>query len=240
MAHVVMGYVSSQLRGDQVEAVRHFKRALAGDPDEPEALGGLIATNIEYLGRLAEAAPLVERLKAIDPKNWWNSWNAGGLEYFAGRFRLALEPWRKMQSVYPDAPSRYWYVLALIYDHQLDEALALIEQHTSEFTDSVFVRQELLLKWALQRNKAEAVRVLTPDFVRACKRDADVSRVIGAAMALLDEKEEALDWLQNAVDRGFLNYSFLEKDPLFETLRGAERFKKIIGQAKREIEAIPD
>jgi eukaryotic-like serine/threonine-protein kinase len=240
LAHIVMGYVSSQLRGDQLEAVRHFKRALAGDPDEPEALGGLIATNIEYLGRLAEAAPLVERLKAIDPKNWWNSWNAGGLEYFAGRYPLALEPWRKMQSSYPDAPSQYWYVLALIYNNKLDEALTLIDQNMNEFTDSIFVKQELLLKWALRRNKVEALRVLTPDFVRACKRDADVSRVIGVAMALLDEKEEALDWLQNAVDRGFFNYRFLEEDPFLEGLRAEERFKMILDQAKRGFEAIPD
>ncbi|MCX6567853.1 MAG: protein kinase [Candidatus Aminicenantes bacterium] len=239
-AHVVLGYIYSQFRGNQLEAVRHFKRALAWNPEDPEALGGLIATYIEYLGRLAEAAPLVGRLKAVDPQNWWNSWNPGGLEFFAGRYDLALDPWRKMLNAYPNAPSLFWYVLALVYNHRLDEAFPLIDQGASEFADSAFVKQGLLLKWALQKNKAAAARVLTPDFEKACKRDADMSRMVGVTMALLGEKEKALDWLQNAVDRGFLNYSFLEKDPFLESLHGEERFKKILEQAKREFEAIPD
>lgn len=32
--------------------------------------------------------------------------------------------------------------------------------------------------------------------------------------AMLDEKKEALDWLENAVNRGFINYPLLsKKDP---------------------------
>jgi len=239
-AHAVLGYLSSQLRGDQRGAVRHFKRALAGNPEDYEALGGLVAIYIEYLGRLEEAAPLVERLKAIDPQSWWSSWNPGGLEFFAGRYHRALDPWRRMLSIYPDSPTLFWYALALIYSHRSDEAFLLFDQNAREFPDSTFAKMGLLLKWALRKNKAEAASVLTPEFEKACKRDADWARLVAVAMALLAEKEKALDWLQNAVDRGFLNDRFLEMDPFLENLRGEERWKKIIDQARRELETIAD
>jgi disulfide oxidoreductase YuzD len=42
---------------------------------------------------------------------------------------------------------------------------------------------------------------------------------------LLDKRKDTLDWLENAVDRGFINYPFLaEKDPFLQNIRGEERF----------------
>ena len=35
------------------------------------------------------------------------------------------------------------------------------------------------------------------------------------ALALLDEKKEALDWLENALDSGFINYPFIAERYFF-------------------------
>jgi non-specific serine/threonine protein kinase len=54
---------------------------------------------------------------------------------------------------------------------------------------------------------------------------------------LLDEKKEALDWLENAVDRGFINYPFISKhDSLLANIRGEERFRKLMERVKKEWE----
>ncbi len=51
--------------------------------------------------------------------------------------------------------------------------------------------------------------------------------------ALLDEKEEALEWLELAVNKGWLNYPFLnEIDPFLQNIRGEERFKKLMETVK--------
>ena len=53
----------------------------------------------------------------------------------------------------------------------------------------------------------------------------------------LDDKEQSIDWLENAVDRGFINYPFLsEHDKLLRNIRGEERFKKLIEKVKHEWE----
>ena len=50
-------------------------------------------------------------------------------------------------------------------------------------------------------------------------------------------KVEALDWLENAVDRGFVNYPFIsEYDPFLKNIRGEPRFKKLMERVKHEWE----
>jgi len=55
-------------------------------------------------------------------------------------------------------------------------------------------------------------------------------------LSLAVAKEEALDWLENAVHRGFINYPFLQCDPFLDNIRGEERFMKLMEWAKYEWE----
>ncbi len=54
---------------------------------------------------------------------------------------------------------------------------------------------------------------------------------------MLDDHEQALDWLENAVERGFLNYPYIsEHDPFLAKLRGESRFQQLMARVKREWE----
>jgi hypothetical protein len=67
------------------------------------------------------------------------------------------------------------------------------------------------------------------------ERDFNFSRWVAQCYALVDEREEAFRWLENAVDHGFVNYPFLkEYDPLLENIRGEERFEKLMERVKYE------
>jgi non-specific serine/threonine protein kinase len=55
--------------------------------------------------------------------------------------------------------------------------------------------------------------------------------------ARLGDKEKALDWLENAVGRGFINYPYLrDYDPYLENIRGEPRFKKLLERVKHDWE----
>jgi len=55
--------------------------------------------------------------------------------------------------------------------------------------------------------------------------------------ALVDDKEKALDWLILAVQKGRIDYPFLnEYDPFLANIRGEERFKKLMERVKYEWE----
>jgi non-specific serine/threonine protein kinase len=44
-----------------------------------------------------------------------------------------------------------------------------------------------------------------------------------------------LDWLENAVKRGFINFPLMiNQDPFLENIRSEPRFKKLMVRAKQE------
>lgn len=55
---------------------------------------------------------------------------------------------------------------------------------------------------------------------------------LATAYALRDEREQALDWLERAVDAGFGEKDMLEEDPNLKSLRDDVRFKAIANRVK--------
>jgi hypothetical protein len=94
-----------------------------------------------------------------------------------------------------------------------------------------------MLKHALRGDREGALRELTPSFYEWCRRDATWSHRIACDFAYLKANEEALDWLENAVNLGHINYPFFaEKDLFLANLRGDPEFEKLMQRVKREWE----
>jgi non-specific serine/threonine protein kinase len=67
--------------------------------------------------------------------------------------------------------------------------------------------------------------------------DCQLSMHMAAFYSYIGEKVKSLEWLENAIDRGFINFPFLnEYDPFLENIRGEERFKKLMERVKYEWE----
>ena len=94
-----------------------------------------------------------------------------------------------------------------------------------------------MLKYGLRGEKEKVFHGMTSNFKKTCQRDYSFSHHMAGVFALLDEKKEALNWLENAVDRGLINYPLLaEKDPFLENIRGEPGFKKLMERIKQEWE----
>ncbi len=53
--------------------------------------------------------------------------------------------------------------------------------------------------------------------------------------AVQGNKEEAVRWLQKAVDAGWREYHYASRYPLFENIRDDERFKRIMNETKAKV-----
>jgi serine/threonine protein kinase/tetratricopeptide (TPR) repeat protein len=230
-AHSVLAVLSWYK--DWHEAIRHFKRALAANPSEPDALFRL---GLLYLiiGKTSKALPLYERFRKTDPLNPNVYFSQGAPLFYDGQFALALDLYRKQYQSDPHNPSNgFLFPLVLAYNKELEEALSIIDKSASENPDNVFSKFGLLLKYGLLKDKEKAFQILTPDFLKTCRRDEMWSYNVADAFALLGEKKEALDWLENAVNRGFINYPFINQHDWFlDNIRGEERFKKLMERVK--------
>ena len=238
-ARALLGYLNIWYLGKEVnqkEGVRQFKMALAADPSEPMALLGLLFVHL-WAGRRSPAIPLMERYIQVEPVGW-AMYLPGAFHFYDGQYELALKEWGGWYKIAPYPGSRMVYVWALAYTKQISEALTIIEEGITESPPNhVHTKQALMLKHALQGDKQGALQELTPEFYGWCRREGLWSYHIASDFALLNAKEEALDWLENAVDCGHINYPlFAEKDPWLANIRGEPRFQKLMERVKYEWE----
>ena len=97
---------------------------------------------------------------------------------------------------------------------------------------NVLTAFSLMLKCALLNDWESALRLITPDFRKTCWRDLEWSYWVADHLSLAGAKKEAMDWLENSIHRGFINYPFFQCDPFLNNIRGEERFIKIMEHAK--------
>jgi serine/threonine protein kinase/cytochrome c-type biogenesis protein CcmH/NrfG len=230
-------YAQRALRGDVHEWVRRLKTALAINPNFVDALRFLAGPYIISVGKLAAAEPLLQRMKQIAPLDPWNHALRGLFLSYDGQYAAALDPFRHYYEADPDNPiAQSFYATALAMEKRLDEAFAIIDRGAKAAPDNACTKFGLLLKYALLKDKENAFREMTPDFQKTCRRDHQWSYFVALPLALLDVKEESLDWLENAVNKGFINYPEVNRNPYLDNLRGDERFKKLMERVKYEWE----
>jgi len=237
-AQAMLGWINFGFLGNLRKAVEHFKEALAIDPNSTDALNGLAILYSEYAGRVNASLPLMERRHIIlpfDSLNWL--FHQALVRLDAGEFRQALGPFREAyERGYKDPAVGFYYAMTAAYCDSFDEANTVIDELVKANPTSSLVNLLQALQLAFQKDKAGALRELTPDVQRTCRRDGGWSYHVGALLALAGAKDEALDWLENAVNRGFINYPFMEKDTFLNSIRGEEQFKKLMERVKYEWE----
>jgi hypothetical protein len=59
---------------------------------------------------------------------------------------------------------------------------------------------------------------------------------IACAYALLNRPDEAVTWLEDAANNGFLNYPMYAQDPNFENIRQNERYKRFLETVRKQVE----
>jgi len=95
----------------------------------------------------------------------------------------------------------------------------------------------LFINYALMGIKTQALNALSDETKKYTWNDPLFSGLMPGYYSLINEKEKALDYLNHALDRGFINYPwFSELDPFLENIRGDDRFKKLMERVKYEWE----
>jgi non-specific serine/threonine protein kinase len=235
-AHAMLGWIACW--SDPRAANDHFKKAFSISPDDTLVLQGFLVYYVTEAGKIVAAARLLERLVQVDPLDFITKWMQGAIHFYNGEYSLALPPWQKLYDLYPENPVAQFYLAAImVYLGQLDSAFFIIDKSASATPSNAFTKLGLVLKYAKIEDKDKTFLEMTPDFKKTCHRDITFSHHLAGIFSLLGSKEDALDWLQNAINRGFINYPLLaEKDPWLANIRSEPRFKKLMKRVKYEWE----
>jgi non-specific serine/threonine protein kinase len=234
--HLVLGLLKIWWK-DSREGIRHLKRVLAVNSDDFDALYWLSAV-YAMIGKKEAAEPLTERLMKIDPLNPAVHFYPGWIQWWDGHFDSALESFRKSYQTFPeDFLARLSYTMTLILNHRYDEAWSILSRLTKDMPGYPLVELWLKFKSAIKGQKSKVLQWKSSEFKIWAWRDFALSYYVAQCYSLIDEKKDALGWLEHSIDLGMINYPYMnEYDPFFENIRGEERFQKLMERVKYEWE----
>ncbi|MGB8959094.1 MAG: tetratricopeptide repeat protein [Candidatus Aminicenantales bacterium] len=234
--HAVRGYVC-MLEGDMRSAISHMKKAISSDPGDADTVGWLGWFYL-LVGKASAAIPLIERSLKLDPVN--PNWRMvrSLIDFFEGHFDFAAERLREAYIMAPHMPAiQFWYALSLAYSRRFQESLSILDiDKGAVSSDDAFKKMSEFLRATLRGEKDAFSRLQTPEVLRTMKRDLQLSYHAASFCSFLGQPNDALDWLENAINRGFYNSPFMEVDPFLDNIRGEERFKKLMERVKYEWE----
>jgi len=191
-----------------------------------------------HLGRNAQAAPLIKKVFEIDPlspiNNGFNAW----YYLIEGEFDKAFEHVKRWYEMEPDSVlAAYYYGMFMAWNHNYQEAFKFADHYIEKNPDHFLPKMLLLFMRCLQKNKKEALSLLTDEIKQICWNDFMSPWWIAEFYAMINENDEAMKWLERAVEWGLINYPFLsEIDPYLENIREDPRFKELMKKIKVEWE----
>jgi len=222
-------------RGDMLRALRDLRRA-----HELEVSGetlGFLAWRCSEVGEMADARRYAEEATAVDPLLWVGWWSQAWVALLEGDFDAALRRWLGA----PDSEAvgqlvkTYFSAIFSAYAGRMDEARDLFGQIAAAGTTAFTMVAAVL--GALFRRDTEAVAGLLEDpaLRDLASKDKEFSWWLAAGCSFAGMTDEALYWLANAIDLGFVNHHFFSTmDPFLAALRGNPRFEALMERAREK------
>jgi non-specific serine/threonine protein kinase len=219
------------------EGIAYFKRVLEKNPNDFDTLF-FLSCLLGTLGRTRVVIPLEEMTIKIDPLNALAHVHSGFNRMWDGEYALALERLDKLHRSFPeDVMTKWSYGLSLAYMGRKEEAGSIFEEVAREQPGNLFACLGLSFKCALEGKRSETLAMLDSNPNLQNPWDFQTTYWKTECLALIGEKERALDCLEQDVDLGMSNYPLMsELDPFLANIRGEERFQKLMERVKYEWE----
>ena len=221
-------------RADPGGAARDYKQALLLDPNDPEALLWL-GYYYGVSGRPTLARALMDRLRHVDPLTSVNLIMSGMVAMFDGNYPEALTWTQQAVDVDPANPTpRMMHAMILAANGRRDEAVAILRAVARDEAPMAWARLAPAMACALRGQRDELLQIMTPELREAAKWDEVFAWWTADCFALVNERELAMDFLERAVDFGFINLPWLSQhEPFLANLRGEPRFALVMERVRR-------
>jgi tetratricopeptide (TPR) repeat protein len=233
------GFVKLAYDWDWLGAEADFKRALELNPKYPTA-HQWYASYLVQMGKFDRAKQEIEQAQQLDPLSPIISSNAGLYSYFEHRYDDAIGQYQKTLEIDPDFWVAHHYLgLAYAKKGMHDEAI-------NELRNSLYSPGSGPLKEGAVENDPEVAASLGFAYASAGKRaeaEAILMRLndlaqrryvsglyFGIVYAGLNDKDKAIEYLNKAYESRHPGLVLIRVDPIFDNLRGDERFKQLIAR----------
>ena len=222
-------------------ALDEFRQALTRQPNLDDAWHhrGVV---LMHIGHLERAEEFYQRALALNPVNTQARFRFAPLRNYQQRYEDAIAVLRRVpQDVYPSQWTYHmgWSLVALgRLREAAQEIEAMLAKNRADQGGVIHATRALLRAKTGDRRGAEADIAAAIDVGRGFGHFHHTALTIGEVYAQLGDLERAQQWVENAANDGFPNYSFFEVDPHLAPLRATERFRRYLAQLRAEWEHI--
>ena len=223
-----LGYLAvNYTESDNTEkAFEILKKMLEINPNHARArfsLGYLY----RYIGMLKESVIEIEKAIKLDPNN--PDYRRIGVSYIClNEFDKALTALRRGK----ETPyTQVWQAITLYRMHNFNKALELLNKIIKNQEEPYIIASSVALKSVINENIEEGLKAVKT-LEDANVADAEGWYFYSTMYASLGDYKSAIRCLEEAVNRGYFNYPFMNKDPLLEPIRETPQFQKSLEKAK--------
>ena len=213
LAWMNRGYSKSEM-GRLDEGIADMTKAIELAPEEKDSY---INRGVAYSKKGLEDLAIADHAKviALDPKEPLGYYNRALALEKLGRFDEARTDFEKALAV-AQPGWRFWSATQGLLAHMESRRafrVAYTLYHQGKFREAIEKYKAILDKYP------EAPDTKTAAYNVAC------------GYALLGEKKDALDWLERCVQMGWNNFIHMKRDKDLDSLRGEERYRKLLEEA---------
>jgi len=203
---------------------RELRRAIELSPSLASAHFHL-GLSLARQGRLDEALEEYLRARELDPLSSNLARNLAVPYYFKRDYARALELVRQANELGPPL-STTWEIGVYIQNRVFDEALADLEKAKRERkNDSILIYDTGMVN-AAQGKRAEALQMIK-ELEEMSGASLSQAQWIAKIYAALNEKEQALAWLERGLAAGAIG-TFYKDEPVWDPLRSDPRFADLL------------
>lgn len=220
-------------RWPHMDAIAEYRKALAIDPNNAEALNEL-GKVLFHIGRLDEAVTAFERSLEIDSAYINPRFRLALTEMLRGNYARSLELLRMLPVGSHGSSLVATSALNLHYLGRTDESRRLLDSAgPDDLKDSDFCSIHAIFHaLARDREKAEHFINMEIEMNHALGHYHHAECYIAAARAIMGDSDAAIDGLRSASEDGFPCYPWFERDPCLESVRDDPRFKKLVSDLR--------
>jgi tetratricopeptide (TPR) repeat protein len=224
-AHTSLAFVLDLFDWDWEAAEREYKQAVELSPNYATA-HQWYTWHLIVLGRTSEAIAEMRRAESLDPLSLIISADLADVLLIARRYDEAIQQSRKTMEMDPQfAVAHYQLGQAFVQKHMYDEGIAELQKAIGFSGGNKTFRSALAYAYATSGRRNEALEVLNDLKTRLNNGFSNASE-IALIYVGLDEKDQALTWLEKAYGERF-NPSVLIR-PCFDPLRSDPRFQDLL------------
>ena len=237
--HIIQGqfYWSPSHNFAHEEAINAFEKAVFKDPSNSESYEQLSLVQL-HIGLFDKALQNAKNSISLDPVNYRARRFIGEIYLFQGDYAGAIKEFNKIPNSFAPQPTQAFKALTYFYLEQPEKAIEILDENLINFPNSPHINGVYAIILSSIGREKEAYEKMelaiqnTVDYIHA----HHIYYYLGTASALMDEKEEAIDWLEKAAISGFPNYPLYKSDPNLKSLEKEKAYLELLSKLKEDWE----